>query len=188
MTVTIYHNPACGTSRNTLAMIRQSGEEPEVIEYLKNPPSRARLVELIKAMGVPVRALLREKGTPYAELGLADPKWSDDQLIDFMLAHPILINRPIVVTPKGVRLCRPSEAVLDILPNPQIGRFVKEDGEIIEAPYRPRRSIRVRRPRRLQASESGCLGRSHKYARTAWPPGRVSAEDAFSLRRYIRST
>ena len=134
MSVTIYHNPACGTSRNTLAMIRQSGEEPEVIEYLKKPPSRARLVELIKAMGIPVRALLREKGTPYAELGLADPKWSDEELIDFMLDHPILINRPIVVTPKGVRLCRPSEAVLDILPNPHIGRFTKEGGQIIEAP------------------------------------------------------
>jgi arsenate reductase len=133
MNVTIYHNPDRGTSRNTLAMIRQSGEEPEVIEYLKNPPSRARLIELIKAMGLPVRALLREKGTPYAEFGLADPKWSDDQLIDFMLAHPILINRPIVVTPKGVKLCRPSEAVLDILPNPHIGRFVKEDGEVIDA-------------------------------------------------------
>ena len=118
MSVTIYHNPACGTSRNTLAMIRQSGEEPEVIEYLKNPPDRARLVELIKAMGISPRALLREKGTPYAELGLADPKWSDDELIDFMLAHPILINRPIVVTPKGVRLCRPSELVLDLLDNP----------------------------------------------------------------------
>ena len=115
MTITIYHNPACGTSRNALAMIRQSGEEPEVIEYLINPPSRERLIELIDAMGIPVRALLREKGTPYAELGLADPKWSDDQLIDFMLAHPILINRPIVVTPKGVRLCRPSEAVLELL-------------------------------------------------------------------------
>ena len=115
MTITIYHNPACGTSRNALAMIRQSGEEPEVIEYLINPPSRERLIELIDAMGIPVRALLREKGTPYAELGLADPKWSDDQLIDFMLAHPILINRPSVVTPKGVRLCRPSEAVLDLL-------------------------------------------------------------------------
>ena len=127
MSVTIYHNPACGTSRNTLAMIRQSGEEPEVIEYLKTPPSRARLVELIKAMGVPVRALLREKGTPYAELGLADPKWSDDQLLDFMLAYPILINRPIVVTPKGVKLCRPSEAVLDLLDHP-IASFVKEDG------------------------------------------------------------
>jgi arsenate reductase len=133
MNVTIYHNPDRGTSRNTLAMIRQSGEEPEVIEYLKNPPSRARLIELIKAMAIPVRALLREKGTPYAELGLADPKWSDDQLIDLMLAHPILINRPIVVTPKGVKLCRPSEAVLDILPNPHIGRFVKEDGEVIDA-------------------------------------------------------
>lgn len=134
MSVRIYHNPACGTSRNTLAMIRQSGEEPEVIEYLKTPPTRARLVELIKAMGMPVRALLREKDTPYAELGLADRKWNDDQLIDFMLAHPILINRPIVVTPKGVRLCRPSEAVLDILPNPHIGRFTKEGGQIIEAP------------------------------------------------------
>jgi arsenate reductase len=133
MSVTIYHNPDCGTSRNTLAMIRQGGEEPEVIEYLKNPPSRARLIELIRAMGIPVRALLREKGTPYAELRLADPKWSDNQLIDFMLAHPILINRPIVVTPKGVKLCRPSEAVLDLLPNPHIGRFVKEDGEVIDA-------------------------------------------------------
>jgi arsenate reductase (glutaredoxin) len=133
MSVTIYHNPDCGTSRNTLAMIRQGGEEPEVIEYLKNPPSRARLIELIEVMAIPVRALLREKGTPYAELGLADPKWSDDQLIDFMLAYPILINRPIVVTPKGTRLCRPSEAVLDILPNPHIGRFVKEDGEVIDA-------------------------------------------------------
>jgi len=133
VSVTIYHNPACGTSRNTLVMIRQSGEEPEVIEYLKNPPNRARLIELIRAMGISVRALLREKGTPYAELGLADPKWSDEELIDFMLAHPILINRPIVVTPKGVRLCRPSEAVLGILPNPHIGRFVKEDGEVIDA-------------------------------------------------------
>ena len=118
MTVTIYHNPACGTSRNTLAMIRQSGEEPEVIEYLKTPPSRAKLVELIGALGISPRDLLREKGTPYAELGLADPKWSDDELIDFMLDHPILINRPIVVTPKGVRLCRPSELVLDLLDNP----------------------------------------------------------------------
>jgi arsenate reductase (glutaredoxin) len=133
MTVTIYHNPACGTSRNTLAMIRQSGEKPEVIEYLKNPPSRARLIELIDAMGIPVRALLREKGTPYVELGLADPKWTDDQLIDFMLAHPILINRPIVVTPKGVRLCRPSEAVLDLLGRP-IGSFTKEDGEVVTSP------------------------------------------------------
>ena len=130
MSVTIYHNPDCGTSRNTLAMIRQSGEEPEIIEYLKHPPSRTRLIELIKAMGIPVRALLREKGTPFAELGLADPKWSDDELIGFMLAHPILINRPIVVTPKGARLCRPSELVLDLLENPA-GSFVKEDGEVV---------------------------------------------------------
>ena len=132
MTITIYHNPNCGTSRNVLAMIRQSGEEPIVIEYLKTPPSRERLKELIKAMDMPVRVLLRQKGTPYAELGLADPKWSDDQLLDFMLEHPILINRPIVVTPNGVRLCRPSETVLDLLPNPDIGRFVKEDGEVVE--------------------------------------------------------
>jgi arsenate reductase len=131
MTITIYHNPNCETSRNTLAMIRQSGEEPVVIEYLKAPPSRARLIELIDAMGLPVRKLLREKGTPYAELGLAAEKWSDDDLIDFMLKHPILINRPIVETPLGVRLCRPSEAVLDILPNPRIGPFVKEDGEVV---------------------------------------------------------
>lgn len=131
MTVTIYHNPDCGTSRNTLAMIRQSGIEPTVIEYLKTPPSREKLKELIAAMGIPVRALLREKGTPYKELNLGDPKWSDDELLDFMMAHPILINRPIVITPKGVRLCRPSEAVIDLLENP-IGRFVKEDGEVIE--------------------------------------------------------
>ena len=130
MSVTIYHNPSCGTSRNTLAMIRQSGEQPEVIEYLKNPPDRARLIELTRAMGISVRALLRERGTPYAELGLADPKWSDDQLLDFMLAHPILINRPIVVTPKGVKLCRPSEVVLDLLDHP-VASFVKEDGEIV---------------------------------------------------------
>ena len=130
MSVTIYHSPDCGTSRNTLAMIRQSGEQPEVIEYLKTPPSRARLIELIKAMAIPVRALLREKGTLYAELGLADPKWSDDALIDFMLAHPILINRPIVVTPKGTKLCRPSEAVLDLLEHP-VTSFVKEDGEAV---------------------------------------------------------
>jgi len=130
MTVTIYHNPACGTSRNTLAMIRQSGEEPELIEYLKTPPSRARLVELLKAMEISPRALLREKGTPYAELGLGEPRWSDDELIDAMLAHPILINRPIVVTPKGVRLCRPSELVLDLLDRP-VGSFMKEDGEVV---------------------------------------------------------
>ena len=133
MTITIYHNPECGTSRNTLAMIRQSGEEPVIIEYLKNPPSRQRLVELIKAMGISPRALLREKDTPYAKLGLADPKWTDDQLLDFMMAHPILINRPIVETPKGVRLCRPSEKVLEILPNPNIGTFTKEDGEVVVA-------------------------------------------------------
>ncbi|MDD1517881.1 MULTISPECIES: arsenate reductase (glutaredoxin) [Bradyrhizobium] len=132
MTVTIYHNPACGTSRNTLAMIRQSGTEPVVVEYLKTPPSRDELKELIATMGIPVRALLREKGTPYKELGLDDPKWSDDELLDLMLAHPILINRPIVVTPKGTRLCRPSEAVIDLLDNP-LGRFVKEDGEVVEA-------------------------------------------------------
>ncbi|UWU95266.1 arsenate reductase (glutaredoxin) [Bradyrhizobium sp. CB1015] len=132
MTVTIYHNPACGTSRNTLAMIRQSGVEPVVVEYLRTPPSRDKLKELIAAMGIPVRALLREKGTPYKELGLDDPKWSDDQLLDFMIAHPILINRPIVVTPKGTRLCRPSEAVIELLDAP-VGRFVKEDGEVVEA-------------------------------------------------------
>lgn len=131
MTITIYHNPACGTSRNALAMIRQSGEEPEVIEYLKTPPSREKLVQLIAAMGISPRNLLREKGTPYAELGLGDPKWSDDELIDFMMEHPILINRPIVVTPLGARLCRPSEAVLDILPNPDIGPFTKDDGEVV---------------------------------------------------------
>jgi arsenate reductase len=132
MSVTIYHNPACGTSRNTLAMIRQSGVEPVVIEYVKTPPSRETLKELIAAMGMTPRALLREKGTPYKELGLGDPKWSDDELLDFMMAHPILINRPIVVTPKGVRLCRPSEDVIELLDNP-VGRFVKEDGEIVEA-------------------------------------------------------
>lgn len=131
MTITIYHNPDCGTSRNTLAIIRQSGEELEVIEYLKTPPSRERLVELIAAMGMTPRDLLREKGTPYAELNLGDPKWSDGEIVDFMLAHPILINRPIVVTPLGVMLARPSEAVLDILPNPQIGAFTKEDGEVV---------------------------------------------------------
>jgi arsenate reductase len=134
MTITIYHNPACGTSRNTLAMIRQSGEEPTVIEYLKTPPTRERLVELLRKMHMTPRQLLREKGTPYAELRLSDPKWSDDELIDFMMAHPILINRPIVETPKGVALCRPSETVIDILPNADIGPFVKEDGDVIAAP------------------------------------------------------
>ena len=131
MSVTIYHNPSCGTSRNTLAMIRESGEEPDVIEYLKTPPDRAKLLELTRAMGISVRELLRQKGTPYAELNLADPKWSDDELLDFMMVHPILINRPIVVTAKGTRLCRPSEMVLGLLENP-VTSFVKEDGEKVE--------------------------------------------------------
>ena len=128
MDVIIYHNPDCGTSRNTMAMIRNAGVEPHVVEYLKTPPSRAMLTQLIARMGIAVRALLREKGTPYADLGLGDPDLTDDQLVDAMLAHPILINRPIVVSPKGVKLCRPSEDVLDLLP-PQRGEFVKEDGE-----------------------------------------------------------
>jgi arsenate reductase (glutaredoxin) len=131
MDVIIYHNPACGTSRNTLAMIRNTGIEPRVIEYLKTPPSRTELVQLIQRAGLTPRALLREKGTPYAELGLGDPALTDEQIIDAMLAHPILINRPLVVTPLGVRLCRPSETVLDILPQPQRGAFVKEDGEAV---------------------------------------------------------
>ena len=129
MDVIIYHNPDCGTSRNTLALIRNAGIEPHVIEYLKAPPSRTLLKQLIERMGVSVRAVIREKGTPYAELGLSDPNLTDDQLLDAMLAHPILINRPIVVTPWGVKLARPSEAVLDILPVPQQGPFSKEDGE-----------------------------------------------------------
>jgi len=129
--VTIYHNPACGTSRNTLALIRNAGVEPTVIEYLKNPPDRATLVSLLARMGIGPRALLREKGTPYAELGLGAGHWSDEQLIDQMLAHPVLINRPIVVTTWGTRLCRPSELVLDILPLPQKGPFTKEDGELV---------------------------------------------------------
>ena len=133
MTITIYHNPSCGTSRNTLAMIRASGEEPVVIEYVKNPPSRERLLELIAAMGGNVREVIREKGTPYAELGLDNSSLSDAALIDAMLQHPILINRPIVVTAKGVKLCRPSELVLDILDNPTIGTFTKEDGEVVNA-------------------------------------------------------
>jgi arsenate reductase len=127
--VTIYHNPACGTSRNTLALIRNTGVEPTVIEYLKTPPDGATLKDLLKRLGMTPRALLREKGTPYTELGLGESHWSDDELIDQMLAHPILINRPIVITPWGVKLCRPSEAVLDILPLPQKGPFAKEDGE-----------------------------------------------------------
>jgi arsenate reductase len=127
--VTIYHNPACGTSRNTLTLIRNAGIEPTIVEYLQTPPNRATLVDLLQRMGLRPRELLREKGTPYAQLGLQSGHWTDDQLIDQMLAHPILINRPIVATPWGVKLCRPSEAVLDILPIPQRGPFVKEDGE-----------------------------------------------------------
>ena len=127
--IVIYHNPECGTSRNTLAMIRNAGIEPHVIEYLKTPPNRPRLVSLIARMGISARQLLREKGTPFAELGLADPTLSDDQLIDAMIEHPILINRPLVVSPLGVRLSRPSETVLDLLPSPQQGSFAKEDGE-----------------------------------------------------------
>jgi arsenate reductase len=132
MTVTIYHNPKCGTSRNTLAMIRETGVEPAVIEYLKTPPSREELVSLITRMEMPGRDLLRQKGTPYDELGLGEDKWTDDELIDFMMEHPILINRPVVVTDTGVRLCRPSEKVLDLLPK-DIGAFTKEDGEVVNA-------------------------------------------------------
>lgn len=131
--VTIYHNPACGTSRNTLAMIRASGIEPTVIEYLKNPPDRECLLALMAQMGCSARDILREKGTPYLELGLNDLSLSEDALIDAMLQYPILINRPIVVTAKGVKLCRPSELVLSILENPEIGAFVKEDGEVVKA-------------------------------------------------------
>jgi arsenate reductase len=127
--ITIYHNPACGTSRNTLAMIRNSGVEPEVIEYLKTPPGKPTLQKLLAAMGIGVRDLLRQKGTPYVELGLSDPHWTDDQLLDFMVQHPVLMNRPVVVTPLGTRLCRPSERVLDILPAAQQAAFTKEDGE-----------------------------------------------------------
>ncbi|MCW2388068.1 arsenate reductase [Sphingobium sp. B11D3B] len=128
-TIVIYHNPDCGTSRNTLALIRNSGVEPHVIEYLKCPPTRALLAQMIARAGLTPRALLREKGTPFAELGLGDESLSDDALLDAMMAHPILINRPLVVTPLGVRLCRPSELVLDILPDAQRGAFTKEDGE-----------------------------------------------------------
>lgn len=131
MVVTIYHNPDCGTSRNTLAMIRNAGIEPQVIAYLQTPPSRAQLQAMIAQAGLSVREALREKGTPYAALGLADPALTDDQLLDAMLVHPILINRPFVVTDLGVRLCRPSELVLDILPSPQQGPFTKEDGEAV---------------------------------------------------------
>ena len=132
--VTIYHNPACGTSRNTLAMIRASSVEPEVIEYLKTPPSREKLIELIVQMGISPRDLLREKGTPYADLNLSDLTLGDDALLDAMLQHPILINRPIVVTAKGAKLCRPSELVLALLDNPNIGQFTKENGEIVNLP------------------------------------------------------
>ena len=127
--VTIFHNPACATSRNTLALIRNSGVEPQIVLYLEVPPSKEQLKTLIKDLSVPVRDLLREKGTPYVELDLANPKWSDEDLLDFMLAHPILINRPMVVTSLGTKLCRPSEVVLDILANPQRAAFNKEDGE-----------------------------------------------------------
>jgi arsenate reductase len=127
--VTIFHNPHCGTSRNTLALIRNAGLEPEIVLYLEVPPSKDQLRKLIEDMSIPVRAVLREKGTPYAELNLGNPKWSDEDLLDFMLAHPILINRPIVVTSLGTKLCRPSEAVLDILVHPQQAAFNKEDGE-----------------------------------------------------------
>jgi arsenate reductase len=134
MSVTIYHNPQCGTSRNTLALIRNTGEEPIIIEYLVYPPTRAKLVELITAMNIPVRDLLRKKGTPFEELNLDDPTLSDDTLIDRMIAYPILINRPIVVTDFGTKLCRPSELVLDILSRPQLKEFTKEDGEkVIDA-------------------------------------------------------
>jgi arsenate reductase len=129
--VTIYHNPACGTSRNTLAMIRNAGIEPTVIEYLKTPPDRETLQALLRQVGFTPRQLLREKGTPYAELGLGSPHWTDAQLLDQMMAHPLLINRPLVVTPWGTRLCRPSEVVLEILPLPQRGPFTKEDGELV---------------------------------------------------------
>jgi len=134
MDVTIFHNPACGTSRNTLGLIRNAGIEPTVIEYLNNPPDRATLVDMIQRAGLSVRGAVSEKGTPFLELGLDEPAVTDEQLLDAMLAHPILINRPFVVTPLGVRLCRPSEVVLDILPAPQKGAFTKEDGEpVIDA-------------------------------------------------------
>lgn len=131
MSVTIYHNPDCGTSRNALAMIRNAGIEPHVVEYLKTPPTRDVLLHLIERAGLTPRGLLREKGTPFAELGLGDPSLTDERLVDAMMAHPILINRPLVVTPLGARLCRPSEAVLDLLPEPQRGAFAKEDGEVV---------------------------------------------------------
>lgn len=129
--ITIFHNPACGTSRNVLALIRHAGIEPTIVEYLKTPPTRNQLRELVAATGQPVRALLRDKGTPYTELGLGDPAWTDDQLLDFVVRHPILMNRPLVVTPLGTRLCRPSEAVLELLPAGKLPPFTKEDGEVV---------------------------------------------------------
>jgi arsenate reductase (glutaredoxin) len=132
MTITIYHNPACGTSRNALAMIRAAGIEPVIVDYLKSPPSRGTLKAIVKATGGPLRALLREKDTPFAELGLGDPKWSDEELLDFIAQHPILLNRPIVMSPKGAALCRPSEKVLDLLPEGAVAAFSKEDGEIVK--------------------------------------------------------
>lgn len=141
--IVVYHNPDCGTSRNTLAMIRNTGIEPHVVEYLKTPPSRAMLMSLVERMGLSIRELLREKGTPYRELGLDGPSLADDALLDAMLAHPILINRPIVVSPLGVALCRPSERVLDLLPLPQRGAFAKEDGEqVVDAQGRPVREVK----------------------------------------------
>ena len=138
--IAIYHNPACGTSRNTLALIRHAGIEPDVVEYLRTPPTKDELRDLIARMGIPVRALLREKGTPYAELHLGEPTWTDDQLLDFMLQHPILINRPIVVSPLGVKLCRPSEGVLELLPVPPLPPFTKEDGQVVTDTGRRRES------------------------------------------------
>jgi arsenate reductase (glutaredoxin) len=131
VTITIYHNPDCGTSRNALAMIRAAGIEPVIIDYLKTPPSRGTLKAIVKATGGSLRALLREKDTPFAGLGLGDPKWSDDELLDFIAQHPILLNRPIVTSPKGTALCRPSEKVLDLLPDGAVAAFVKEDGEAV---------------------------------------------------------
>jgi arsenate reductase (glutaredoxin) len=130
--VTIFHNPSCGTSRNTLALIRHAGIEPRVVEYLKTPPSKEEVRQLLAEMGLSVRELLREKGTPYGELGLADPKWSDEQLLDFIQQHPILMNRPVVRTPLGTQLCRPSEAVLELLPVGKLPPFTKEDGEVVQ--------------------------------------------------------
>lgn len=129
--ITIFHNPACGTSRNVLGLIRHAGLEPTIVEYLKTPPSKEKLRALLAAMDLPVRALLREKGTPYGELGLADPKWTDEQLLDFIVAHPILMNRPVVQTPLGTKLCRPSEEVLEILPVGKLPPFTKSDGEVV---------------------------------------------------------